>query len=143
MIIDVQALPEGIDLTFKYQDQDIIISPRHFADIANDDDIVSKQHYDRLSNMLDNNRVFVAPFCDACLIYRHLMYSNELGAKILEHPNLFWYTDGFIQTELNERVNQSYAIPGNFVAEFSGQVVTPQLPTTSESRFVCLMNNHR
>ena len=143
MIIDEQALPEGGPLFSGYQNEDIIISSRQFSLIASDNEEESKQHYDRLSELLGSNRLFVVPFCDACLIYRHLKHANDLGAKILEHPNLFWYTDGFIQTEVDERVNQSYAIPGNFVAEFSGQVVTPQLPTTSESRFVCLMNNHR
>jgi len=143
MIIDEQALPEGIDLTFKYQDQDIIISPRHFADIANDDDIVSKQHYDRLSNMLDNNRVFVAPFCDACLIYRHLMHGNELGNKIIQHKNLYWYTDGFLQTSVYDSCIQTYSIPSNFVSEFSGKMIEPTKSNSTEGRFVCLMNNHR
>jgi len=143
MIIDEQALPEGGPLFSGYQNQDIIISPRQFDPIASDNVAEAKQQYDRLSELLHSNRLFVAPFCDACLIYRRLKHANDLGAKILEHKNLFWYTDGLLQEEVHKCVDQSYAIPGNFVAEFSGKIVAPQKPNTSESRYVCLMNNHR
>ena len=143
MIIDEQALPEGGPLFSGYQNQDIIISPRQFDPIASDNVAEAKQQYDRLSELLHSNRLFVAPFCDACLIYRRLKHANNLGAKILEHKNLFWYTDGLLQEEVHKCVDQSYAIPGNFVAEFSGKIVAPQKPNTSESRYVCLMNNHR
>jgi len=143
MIIDSQVLHTGTDDFFSVKNENIIISPRHFSKIADDNAEISANAYKKLHTLLDSNKVYVAPFCDACLIYRHLKHANDLGAKIIEHSNLFWYTDGLIQNELDEHVNQSYAIPGNFVAEFSGQVVTPQSPTISESRFVCLMNNHR
>ena len=143
MIIDEQALPEGGPLFSGYQNQDIIISPRQFDPIASDNVAEAKQQYDRLPELLHSNRLFVAPFCDACLIYRRLKHANNLGAKILEHKNLFWYTDGLLQEEVHKCVDQSYAIPGNFVAEFSGKIVAPQKPNTSESRYVCLMNNHR
>ena len=118
MIIDEQALPEGGPLFSGYQNQDIIISPRQFDPIASDNVAEAKQQYDRLSELLHSNRLFVAPFCDACLIYRRLKHANNLGAKILEHKNLFWYTDGLLQEEVHKCVDQSYAIPGNFVAEF-------------------------
>ena len=94
MILDEQVLPEGGPLFSGYQNQDIIISPRQFIPIASDDPAESKQQYDRLSELLHSNRLFVAPFCDACLIYRRLKHANDLGVQILEHKNLFWYTDG-------------------------------------------------
>ena len=143
MILDEQVLPEGGPLFSGYQNQDIIISPRQFISIASDDLAESKQQYDRLSELLHSNRLFVAPFCDACLIYRRLKHANDLGVQILEHKNLFWYTDGYLQEQVHSSVDQSYAIPGNFVAEFSGQIVKPQMPNTETSRYVCLMNNHR
>ena len=143
MIIDEEALPEGGPLFSGYQNEDIILSPRHFSPITSDDANESKEHYDRLSELLDSNRLFVAPFCDACLIYRRLRHANDLGAKILEHKNLFWYTDGFIQDDVHRCVDQSYSIPSNFVAEFSGQIIQPTKPNTTEPRYVCLMNNHR
>ena len=143
MIIDEEALPEGGPLFSGYQNEDIILSPRHFSPIASDDANESKEHYDRLSELLHSNRLFVAPFCDACLIYRRLRHANDLGAKILEHKNLFWYTDGFIQDDVHQCVDQSYSIPSNFVAEFSGKIIQPTKPNTTEPRYVCLMNNHR
>jgi len=77
MIIDEQALPEGGPLFSGYQNEDIIISPRQFTSIASDNEEESKQHYDRLSELLSGNRLFVAPFCDACLIYKEVVKSIE------------------------------------------------------------------
>jgi len=143
MIIDSQVLHTGTDNFFLSKNEKIIISPRHFTKIADDNADISGNAYKQLHTLLDANEVYVAPFCDACLIYRHLVNSNDLGKTILQHKNLFWYTDGFIQNDIDNRVDQSYAIPGNFVAEFSGEIISPQTPNASVSKFVCLMNNHR
>lgn len=143
MIIDSQVLHTGTDDFFDVSNEKIIISPRRFTDIADDDKEISANAFKKLSTLLKNNQVYVAPFCDACLIYRHLMNSNELGNTILKHKNLFWYTDGYLQSTIYDSCVQTYSLPSNFVAEFSGQINSPAEPNYTESRFICMMNNHR
>ena len=143
MIIDSQVLHTGTDDIFSAHGNSVAVSPRRFKDIADDDETVSKDAYNKITKLLDHNKVFVAPFCDAALIYRHLKNANELGQKILQHKNLRWYTDGYLQMEVDECVDQTYSLPSNFVAEFSGEILTPKIAINEESRYVCMMNNHR
>ena len=143
MIIDSQVLHTGTDDIFSAHGNSVAVSPRRFKDIADDDESISKDAYNKITKLLDHNKVFVAPFCDAALIYRHLKNANALGQKILQHKNLHWYTDGYLQMEVDTCVDQTYSLPSNFVAEFSGEILQPKVAINRESRYVCMMNNHR
>ena len=143
MIIDKQVLHTGTENIFSSRGEKVVISPRRFVDIADDNESVSQNEYNRLHDLCKHNQVFVAPFCDSAIIYRHLLHANYNGYQILQHENLHWYTDGYLLTETSHTCNQSYGIQNNFIAEFSGDIIEPKLSTTSESKFVCMMNNNR
>ena len=143
MIIDSQVLHTGTDDIFSVTGQKIVISPRRFKDIADDNEGISQNTYNNLVDLLKNNELYVAPFCDSALIYRHLQHANYLGYQILQHKNLHWYTDGYLQTEIFENCNQDYALHNNFIAEFSGTIIQPTQPSYNQSRYVCMMNNRR
>ena len=95
MIIDSQVLHTGIDDIFSAHGNSVAVSPRRFKDIADDDETVSKDAYNKITKLLDHNKVFVAPFCDAALIYRHLnnLYTNarpsfEVSFKLSSDPKI-------------------------------------------------------